>query len=139
MNPDDVEKKAVATPFGTFEYLYMPFGLRNASASLQRHMDNLFMNVACAFTYLDDILIFSETFEEHLLRLDTVLSRLQEHGLKVKGKKCDLFQREVRYLGHIVSEEGIAVDQDKVERVVTWPVPKNAKELRSFLVPRLKY
>lgn len=82
--------------------------------------------------YSDGILIFSETFDENLCRLDRVLSRLHQHGLKVKGKKCDLLQREVRYLSHIVSQKGIAVDQDKVERAVTWPVPNNAKELRSF-------
>ncbi|XP_063962087.1 uncharacterized protein LOC135155782 [Lytechinus pictus] len=135
MDKDSIDKTAFRVPWGLYEFMKMPQCLTNSPSTFQRVMECILgdLNLSQILLYLDDILIFSETFEEHLRRLDTVLSRLHEHGLKVKGKKCDLFQREVRYLGHIVSNDGIAVDQDKVERVATWPVPKNAKELRSFL------
>ena len=80
---DDIEKTAVISPFGLYEYLYMPFGLRNASCTFQRYMNNLFLNVDCAFVYLDDILIFSETPEQHLKDLEVVLKILHDNNLRL--------------------------------------------------------
>ena len=84
------------------------------------------MNLTELLIYLDDILLFSPSFDVHLETLDKVLSRLGKFGLKVKGKKCDLFRTEVNYLGHVVSAEGISVDKDKVQKVLDWPVPASA-------------
>ena len=83
--------------------------------------------------YVDDIICFSKTVEEHITRLDEILSRIREAGLKLSPGKCKLFQREVAFLGHIVSESGISTDPEKVKAVKEWPVPRNVHELRSFL------
>ena len=77
--------------------------------------------------YLDDIIIFSLTFEEHMERLQAVFERLQEHNLKLKSSKCELFKERVSYMGHVVSEEGIHTDPAKIEAVKSWPVPKNIR------------
>lgn len=83
--------------------------------------------------YLDDILVYSSTFEDHLAHLQTVLQRLRETGLKVKVEKCRFLQSSVRFLGHQISAEGIGTDPDKIAAVRQWPVPTTVKELRSFL------
>ena len=84
-------------------------------------------------SYLDDIIIFSKTFDEHLVRLANVFRQLEVYGLKLKGSKCEFFQRQVNYLGHIVSDAGIHTDPDKIAVLKEWKPPTNVKELRSFL------
>jgi hypothetical protein len=83
--------------------------------------------------YLDDIIVVGKSFEDHLKNLEEVLKRLKQSGLTLSSKKCHLFQKEVQYLGHVVSDKGVAVDQHKVKAVQEWPVPNNLHELRSFL------
>ena len=83
--------------------------------------------------YLDDIIIFSKTFDEHITRLENVFKQLEKHGLKLKASKCEFFKSQVQYLGHIVSDEGIQTDPDKIAALKDWPAPTNIKELRSFL------
>ena len=83
--------------------------------------------------YLDDLVIFSDTYEEHMERLDKVLTRLQECKLKLAAEKCFFLKKRVKFLGHIVSENGVETDPEKIERVKNWPTPSNADELRSFL------
>lgn len=78
-------------------------------------------------------LVFSQSFDDHLKRLEGVFEKLEKHNLKLKPSKCEFFMSEVKYLGHIVSEEGVKTDPDKIEALKSWPVPKNIKELRSFL------
>ena len=90
-------------------------------------------NYSTVLLYLDDIIVFSSTFEEHLERLDQVFSCLRQHGLKVKPSKCHLLQQEVKYLGHIVSAKGISADPEKISQVSGWQTPSNRKELQSFL------
>lgn len=135
MEKDCVDLTAFRVPWGLFEFVRMPQGLTNSPSTFQRVMEYILgdMNLTEIVLYLDDILVFSSSFEEHLNRLDRVLTRLHQNGLKVKGKKCDLLQREVKYLGHIISGDGIAVDQGKVQRISMWPVPRNVKEVQSFL------
>ena len=82
--------------------------------------------------FLDDILIFSENFEDHLERLEAVFSRLKQQGLKLKPSKCEFFKTSVKYLGHVVSENGVQTDPDKINALASWPEPNNVKELRSF-------
>lgn len=91
------------------------------------------LNLSQLILYLDDILVFSENFQEHLRRLDTVFQRLIKHGLKLKGAKCNFFQTKVSHLGHVVSSQGVAVEPSKIERIINWPIPKTVTELSSFL------
>ena len=135
MHPNSVSKTAFRVPWGLFEFLRLPQGLCNSPSTFQRIMEFIFgdMNLTELILYLDDVLVFSSTFEEHLHRLDKVLERLVRHGLKLKGSKCKLFQNSVTHLGHIVSGSGISVDPGKIERVKNWPTPSGVDQLRSFL------
>ena len=122
-------------PLGFFECNRMAFGLCNAPASFQRLMERCMgeLHLRECLIYLDDIIIFSKTFEEHLVRLENVFRQLELHGLKLKGSKCEFFQRQCSYLGHIVSDAGIRTDPDKIAVLKEWQRPTNVKELRSFL------
>ena len=120
---------------GFFEFNRMPFGLTNAPATYQRLMEeclgDLHLNIC--FIYLDDLIIFANSFQEHLSRLRQVFQRLRESGLKLTPKKCSLFMRRVKYVGHIVSEKGIEPDDDKIDKVVNWPKPTTREQIRQFL------
>ena len=136
MAEEDKEKTAFAVDrLGFFESNRMCFGLTNAPATFQRLMEHclrdLSMKECCI--YLDDIIVFSKSVDEHLKRLERVFQCLHECGLKLKPSKCVFFQKEVKYLGHVISEDGIQTDPEKVEAVKNWPVPKNIKELRQYL------
>lgn len=135
MAQEDVHKTAFTTPFGNFEHLRMPFGLKNAPACFQRLMNTVLKKdlYEIALCYLDDIMVYGKTIEEETDRLRTVLSRLSDHGLKLEIRKCAFFQKEVRYLGFKVSEEGIAPDTTKVEAVKKWPEPETLRDLRHYL------
>ena len=91
------------------------------------------LHLTYRFLYLDDIVIFSATYEEHLKRLDAVLERLQKAGLRVKASKCKLFQSSIKYLGHVISEHGVTTDPGKVLAVRNWPVPRSVSEVQTFL------
>ena len=105
--PKDIEKTAVITPFGLYEFLRMPFGLRNAGQSFQRFMDEVLMGIPHTFVYLDDILVASETAEQHQEDLKEVLQRLQEFGLVLNHEKCVFNASQVEFLGHVVDATGI--------------------------------
>jgi len=113
----------------------MPFGLCNASSSFQRLADIVFsgLHLDVCLVYIDDIILFSKTVEEHLERLVRVLARLREAKLKLKPSKCLLLQKSLSFLGHVVSGEGVATDPEKTRLVSEWPVPTSVKEVRSFL------
>ena len=115
MHPESIEKTAFRVPWGLYEFLRLPQGLTNSPSTFQRIMELIFgdLNLTEVVLYLDDVLVFSSTFEEHLRRLDKVLGRIEENGLKLKGSKCKLFQTTVSHLGHVVSGNGISVDPDK--------------------------
>ena len=91
------------------------------------------INLRDCLIYLDDIIIFSDTFEAHLDRLEAVFQRLHTYNLKLKASKCEFFKTEVTYLGHVVSEEGIKTDPEKIRALKEWPVPKSVKDVRKFL------
>jgi transposase InsO family protein len=136
MHEEDIHKTAFRPGTGgIYEYLRMPFGLSNGPASFQRLMEICLgdQNYQTLLLFLDDILVYSTDFESHIQRLELVFQRLWQHGLKVKPAKCRFLQREVRYLGHIVSEKGIATDPEKTRAIDEWEVPTTEKQLRSFL------
>ena len=124
-----------AGPLGFFEWNSMAFGLVNAPATFQRVMQAAMgdLHLNQCLLYLDDIIIFSKSFNEHIERLKAVFQRLREAKLKLKPSKCSFLQKQVKYLGHIVSAEGIQTDPSKIEVLKNWPVPSNVKEVRQFL------
>ncbi|KAK3101184.1 hypothetical protein FSP39_001606 [Pinctada imbricata] len=122
-------------PLGFYEYVRMPFGLANAPATYQRLMEDCFagLNMEICFIYLDDLIVFSKTYEEQLDRLEKVFTRMREEGLKLSPSKCEFFKRRVKYIGHMVSENGVEPDPSKVEKVKSWPKPSNPEEVRKFI------
>uniref|UniRef100_A0A8C6PSX4 Gypsy retrotransposon integrase-like protein 1 n=3 Tax=Nothobranchius TaxID=28779 RepID=A0A8C6PSX4_NOTFU len=131
----DKPKTAFVCPFGFYEFNRMPQGITNAPSTFQRVMEKCMkdINLKEVLVFLDDLIVFSNSLEEHETRLSHVLERLREYGLKLSPDKCRFFQTSVRYLGHIVSRDGIKTDPDKVEALKTWPKPQTLKELQSFL------
>ena len=120
---------------GFFECNRMPFGLTNAPATFQRLIETCMgdLHLNSCLLYLDDIVVFSRSFEEHLTRLEAVFQSLHQAGLKLKTSKCHFFKQSIKYLGHIISAKGVHTDPDKISTVRDWPVPISAKELLSFL------
>ena len=132
--PEDREKTAFSTPFGLFQYNVMPFGLATAPPTFMRLRTIMFSNMlySTCLAYLDDIIIFGRTFEEHLDRLDHALKCLENANLKLKLSKCAFSKKSVAFLGHIISEQGISTDLEKVKRIQEWPRPRNEKEVRGY-------
>ena len=135
IRPEDREKTAFRTRFGHFEYTVLPMGLCNAPGTFMQLMNNIFADVLDkhVLCFLDDILIFSRTEEEHLRHVRLVLERLRAQELYVKTSKCAFMQREVEFLGHRIGADGLRVAPDKVSSVQQWPQPKNVGDVRSFL------
>ncbi|KAI5717968.1 hypothetical protein M8J77_014305 [Diaphorina citri] len=136
LDDDSCEKTAFAVPGrGLFEFVRMPFGLTNATASFQRLMDSLIgpelePNV---YSYLDDVIVVSDTIEQHLRLLETVLDRLHRSKLRINWAKCEFCMSEVTYLGFKVDKTGLKIDPEKLRPVIEYPAPRNLKELRRFL------
>ena len=133
--PADQEKTAFTTPVGLYQFSRMPFGLCNAPATFQRLMQRCLGGQVHdhLLIYLDDVIVYSADFQGHLDHLTGVFQRLREHGLKLQPTKCHLFQQSVKYLGHVVSAQGVSPDPEKTAAVQEWPVPKTVKQVRSFL------
>ena len=128
-------KTAFQTRYGHYEFLVMPFGLTNAPAAFMDLMNRVFQPYLDQFVivFIDDILVFSKSEEEHEKHLRIVLQTLRERKLFAKFKKCEFWLNQVVFLGHVVNKDGISVDPTKVEAVVNWPRPTNVTEVRSFL------
>lgn len=131
---EDIQKTAIITPFGLFESLYMTFGLRNAAQTWQRFVDSVLRGLHhCSFAYLDDILVYSATPEEHERHLLEVFSRLDKFGVVLNTAKCVFGKTEVTFLGHLISSEGSRPLPEKIEAILRIPRPETAKELRRYL------
>jgi hypothetical protein len=131
----DIPKTAFRTRYGLYEYTVMSFGLTNAPAYFMDLMNEVFMEYLDKFVvvFIDDILIFSKTKEEHEEQLRLVLEKLRSHQLYAKFSKCDFWLTEDAFLGHIISAGGISVDPSKVRDVLNWIPPTTASEIQSFL------
>jgi hypothetical protein len=130
----DTHKTAFRTRYGHFEFRVLPFGLTNAPATFMRMMNDIFRPLLdkCVLVYLDDILVYSRTAEEHLGHLQQVLSLLRQNRLYAKMSKCAFMLPSVDFLGHIVSADGIKPDPGKLQAIQQWPVPRSTTEVRSF-------
>ncbi|MBW0582835.1 hypothetical protein O181_122550 [Austropuccinia psidii MF-1] len=131
----DENLTCLRTKYGSFEYLVIPFGLTNAPASFQNLVNDIFQDLLNVYVvvYLDDIMVFSKSEEEHVTHVSTVLSRLRANNLFAKASKCLFHISSVEYLGYVVSSEGLKMDQAKVQQILNWPPPRNLKALQSFL------
>jgi hypothetical protein len=135
MREGDEEKMAFKTHHGHFQFRVMPFGLTNAPATFQCLMNTIFAEFTHKFVivFLDDILVYSRTLQDHLEHLRSVLLLLRRHKLYAKESKCAFMQRKIEYHGHVISADGVATDAEKTKAMEAWPVPTNATELRGFL------
>ncbi|CAM8978888.1 unnamed protein product [Rhodiola kirilowii] len=135
MHQDDVHKTAFRTHDGHYEFLVMPFGLTNAPATFQAAMNNMLRPMLRRFVlvFMDDILIYSATWAEHLEHIKEVFTVLSQHAFVVKASKCEMAQRRIHYMGHIIREGGMEVDPDKIQAVQQWKLPTTLKALRGFL------
>ena len=132
---EDIPKTAFRTRYGHFEFIVLPFGLTNAPATFQTLMNDIFRGKLDEFVvvYLDDILIFSATPEDHLNHVRQVLEILRKHKLYAHPKKCEFFKTTIDFLGHTITNGVVAMNKDKIQAVVEWPRPTSVKEIQSFL------
>ena len=135
VDPDDIPKTAFSTEGGHYEFKRMPFGLKNAPSTFQRVMDNILRglhNEIC-LVYLDDIIIFSTSLDEHIQRLKSVFDRLRKSNFKLQLDKSEFLQKTVQYLGHIITPQGVKPNPDKVSAIKRFPIPRTQKDIKSFL------
>ena len=130
----DRDKTTFICPRGMYRYTMMPFGLCNAVATFQRLMDVVLsgMHFLACIVYLDDIIVFSRTPEQHLDRLEQVFDRLERAGLKMKPDKCELLKTRLVFLGHVLTAEGVGTDPEKTAAIEEWPTPTTTTQCRAF-------
>lgn len=133
VNPEDVPKTAVVTPFGLYEFVRMPFGLRNAAQTFQRFIDEVLRGLPFVFVYIDDLLIASPDEATHRIHLEQVLLRLQEYGIQINADKSEFGADSVTFLGHVVSPTGIAPLPSKCAAIQDFPKPTTQRQLKEFL------
>ena len=135
MKPEDAHKTAFSTPYGHYEFKRMPFGLCNAPATFQRLMDHTLTGLQGTemFVYLDDIVLYASSLTEHLIKFKKLANRLREANLKLQPTKCKFLRKEVAYLGHVITEEGVKPDQNKIQAVQNYPAPRTPKGIKEFL------
>ena len=135
MHPDNKEKTSIVTPSGQWQWTVLPYGLRNSAATFMSVMHAALQPLInhCILIYVDDVIIFSRNFEEHMDHLNLVFKHLKAAGLRLKPNKCHFAKAEVQYLGHMLSVSGVKPNPAKTEIVEHFPVPRNPREVRSFL------
>ena len=134
MDESNVQKTAFSTPFGKYEYVRIPFGLRNAPTHFQRSMDIVLSQLfLCSSAYIDDVIIFSKTFADHLVDIDNILYALSSHGFTIKPSKCVWAARSVECLGFEVGEGRLSVPEARVMSINSITLPQTIKQLRSFI------
>lgn len=135
MDEDSIAKTAFSTRYGTFEYLVVPFGLTNAPPTFMRAMHNIFHELLdkSVILYLDDILVFSKTHEEHIIHLRQVFQKFRDNQLYAKLSKCEFMLKEISFLGHVLSKGTVAMDPAEIEAVRNWKKPQSPSDVRSFI------
>jgi len=135
MHPEHTEKTAFSTDKGHFEFLRVPFGLKGAPAIFQRLMNTVLAGLTGlkAFVYLDDIIIYALSIADHSEKLKAVFERLRTFNLKLQPSKCTFMRKEVNYLGHVITDQGVKPNPQKIKCVIEFPIPTNEKEVKSFL------
>src|SRR6185295_13043141 len=135
IDPANQEKTAFCTRFGTYEFTVIPFSLMNAPATFQRLMNNVFYEVLFKFAlvYMDDIIIFLKTSEDYKIHLEKIFQLLSNAGLKLNPDKCDFYQKQILFLGHMILKEGIQPNSTLVEKIKNCPRPTTKTKVRSFL------
>lgn len=135
MDPESIEKTAFTVNHGHYEYLRMPFGLKNAPASFQRLMEEILKEYLYKFCLvcMDDVIIFSKSLHEHLIQIKKIFQLFKEVNLKIQLDKSEFLSKEVAFLGHIITPEGIKPNPMKIKAIQEYPIPKTIKEVRSFL------
>lgn len=131
----DREKTAFSSQNGHFEFIRMPFGLKTAPATFQRTMDNVLrglQGIHC-MVYLDDVIVFSSSLEEHIQKLRYIFDRLRQTNLKVQLDKTEFLRKDVLYLGHVITKDGLRPNNDKINAVINFPIPKTTTDIKSFL------
>jgi len=132
MEPESIAKTAFSTKHGHYEYTRMQFGLKNAHATFQRCMKNVLEDLIYkdCLVYVDDIIIFSTSLEEHILSLKKVLKKLRDANLKLQLDKCEFMKKETEFLGHVVTTTGIKPNPKKISAIINFPIPKTPKEIK---------
>jgi len=133
VNPEDIPKTAITTPFGLYEFMYMSFGLRNAAQTFQRFIDEVLHGLTQCYAYIDDILVASESEEEHEKHLKQLFTRLKEYSVRINPAKCILGKKKIKFLGYEVSASGTQPLPAKVEAIKDFSKPATIKQLRRFL------
>ena len=133
VHPEDICKTAITTPFGLYEFPFMTFGLKNAGQTFQRFIDEVTRGLSFCYTYIDDVLVYSRTQEEHRQHLRILFRRLTDYGLVINLSKCHFGLPEVRFLGYLVSAKGIRPPEDRIQVLLDYPLPQTAQGLRRFL------
>ena len=135
MDEESIPKTAFCCHMGLFEFLVLPFGLTNSPATFQRYLQSVLNDLLWKFclVYIDDVIIYSSSIEDHIGHLKIILDRLAKHQLRLNPEKCEFATRTVGYLGHIVTPEGISPDPDKTKSIENFPKPKKVRDVRSFL------
>ncbi|CAI2723349.1 unnamed protein product [Schistosoma spindalis] len=130
---EDIAKTAIITPFGLFEFLRMPFGLKNAAQTFQRFMDEVTKGLDFVFVYIDDVLIASKSFHEHIDHLHQLFERFQKYGIVINPSKCIFGVESLEFLGHMIDKHGIKPLDTKIEAIKNFPEPDSLNKLRRFL------
>lgn len=133
VHPDDIPKTAVITPFGLFEFVLMPFGLKNAGQTFQRYIHHILRELPFAYSYLDDILIASQSEKEHEHHIRLLFDCLSENGLCINPSKCEFSVNEVSFLGYRINQHGIFPLPERVQAIINYPLPESVEQLRRFL------
>jgi hypothetical protein len=132
---EEIHKKTSRTRYGNYEFVVVPFGLMNAPSRFMFLMNSVISKYFDKFVlvFMDESLVYSKNREEHEEHLRIFLQVLREHQLYVKLNKCDFYKKEIQYLCHVISVEGVAVDPEKIKEIMDWPTPINVIEVRSFM------
>lgn len=135
MDENSRQKTAFSTDLGHYEFLRMPFGLKNAPATFQRAMNSILgelIGTVC-YVYLDDVIVFGRSLKEHITNLGKVLEKLENANLKIQLDKCEFLKKNCEFLGHVITPEGVKPNPDKIKEIQTWELPTTEKQIKQFL------